>query len=95
MADTRWWMVLDPYLLTIDVIMTSLLFLTIIYLLANFLILSDALLMSHIIYFHSHHTTPHHTNFNYKIEEFNCKIQIQEFDVIITSEYVIVSRKLC
>lgn len=58
MADQRWWMVLDPYLLTSDVIMTSLLFLTIIYVLANFLILSDASLMSHIIYFHSHQTTP-------------------------------------
>ena len=58
MADQRWWMVLDPYLLANDVIMTSLLFLTIIYVLVNFLIKSDALIMSHIIYFHSHQTTP-------------------------------------
>ena len=36
MADQRWWMVLDPYLLTNDVIVTSLLFLTIIYVLVNF-----------------------------------------------------------
>ena len=57
MADQRWWMVLDPYLLTNDVIVTSLLFFTIIYVLVNFLILSDALMMSHIIYFI--HTRPH------------------------------------
>ena len=56
MADSRWWMVPDPYLITPDVIMTPLLFLKIIYALANYLILSDALLIIHIMYFHSHLT---------------------------------------
>lgn len=46
-TDPRWWMLPVPFLLIIDVIMTSLILLNIIYVLATFLILSDTLLFKY------------------------------------------------
>ena len=46
-TDPRWWILPVPFLLIIDVIMTSLILLNIIYVLANFLILSDTLLFKY------------------------------------------------
>ena len=73
---------LVPFLVITDVIMTSLLLLTIIYVLANVLVLSQTLLFKYFP------LCPLWGKFGF------CQ-QIQQYDVITTLDYVIVSSKRC
>ena len=81
MADSRWLMIPDPSLITTDVIMTSLLLWKIICVIAYFLILPDFLLFIFA--------------FRLKIDEFGFCQKIQQYEVIMTSNYVIVSIMIC
>ena len=83
MADPRWRMVPVPYYIMNNVIVTSLLLLKVINVLVNFLMLSNFL--------------PHLSNFPFMVALRGIRIRqgMEQCDVIMTSNYVIVSITLC